>query len=62
MTFNAFMLPPYVMQKFNEAMIEFMDVDGIIIDIRGNGGGMGEMAAGMIGWLIGVRTRFWERS
>jgi carboxyl-terminal processing protease len=52
-TFNYFLAPPYVMARFNDAMLEFMDADGIIIDIRGNGGGMGDIAVGMIGWLIG---------
>lgn len=50
--FNAFVDPIYVMTKFNEAMRSFRAAEGIIIDVRGNGGGMGEMAMGMIGWLI----------
>lgn len=50
--FNAFMAPTIVMIEFNKAMLEFMDCDALIIDIRGNGGGMAEMGMGMIGWLV----------
>ena len=50
--FNAFMDPVHVMTKFNAAMQSFRESEGIIIDVRGNGGGMGEMAMGMIGWLV----------
>jgi carboxyl-terminal processing protease len=50
--FNAFMDPVYVMSRFNEAMQSFREAEGIIIDVRGNGGGIGEMGMGMIGWLV----------
>ncbi|MDP6060690.1 MAG: S41 family peptidase [Pirellulaceae bacterium] len=50
--FNAFIDPIHVMTRFNEAMESFHDSEGIIIDVRGNGGGMGGMAMGMIGWLV----------
>ncbi len=40
------------MAASNDAMISFMSADGIIIDIRGNPGGLGAMAMGMAGWLI----------
>jgi carboxyl-terminal processing protease len=50
--FNAFMDPAYLMPQFNEAMVDFKDADGIIIDVRGNGGGLGEMATAMMGWLL----------
>lgn len=50
--FNAFMDPLHVMGGFNEAMVSFMDTDGIIIDLRGNPGGIGAMALGMASWLI----------
>lgn len=33
-------------------MALFLDADGLIIDLRGNGGGMGAMAMGMLGWLV----------
>ncbi|MCP4655361.1 MAG: hypothetical protein GY856_08075, partial [bacterium] len=54
--FNAFLDPNQVMQAFNEAMESFMDADGIVIDVRGNGGGMGFMAIGMTGWLIAEKS------
>ncbi len=50
--FNAFMDPAYLMPQFNKAMTDFMDADGIIIDVRGNGGGLGEMATSMMGWRL----------
>ena len=41
-----------MMVSFNKAMKSFIDCDGIIIDLRGNPGGMGAMAIGMAGWLV----------
>ena len=53
--FNGFLDPPYVMQKYNEAMASFLDAKGVIVDLRGNGGGLGAMAMGMMGWLVQQR-------
>lgn len=50
--FNAFMDPVNVMPAFEKAVRSFMDCEGIIIDIRGNGGGLPGMAMGMAGWLV----------
>ena len=50
--FNNFMHPLHVMKAFNEAMASFMDAEGLVIDLRGNTGGMGAMAMGMMGWLV----------
>ena len=50
--FSGFFDPNNVMKIFNDAMVSFMDADGIIIDIRGNPGGIGPMAMGMAGWLV----------
>jgi carboxyl-terminal processing protease len=50
--FSDFADPNYVMQTFNEAMEAFMDAPGLVIDVRGNEGGMGAMAIGMMGWLV----------
>lgn len=50
--FNMFMDPARLMPVFNDAMKSFMDAEGIIIDIRGNPGGLPDMAMGMIGWLV----------
>ena len=51
--FRAFLNPTFVMDSFNDAMLEFSDTPGLIIDLRGNGGGMGVMALGMMSWLLG---------
>ncbi|MBU0609761.1 MAG: hypothetical protein KKI08_17875, partial [Armatimonadetes bacterium] len=56
--FNQFMDPPYLMQKFNEALPSFMDADGLILDLRGNPGGLGAMALGMAGWLVAEEQTF----
>jgi carboxyl-terminal processing protease len=50
--FNSFAYPTHVMQSFNEAMESFLDADGLIIDLRGNTGGLGGMCLWMAGWLI----------
>ncbi len=50
--FNSFMNPGKLMTKYNNAMMEFMDAKGLIIDLRGNGGGIAAMAMGMSGWLV----------
>ncbi len=50
--FNAFIAPAILMPPFNEAMKSFMGAAGIIIDVRGNTGGQGDIVAGMAGWLI----------
>ena len=57
--FNGFLDIPRVMPAFNKAMKSFIDtdVDGIVIDIRGNGGGLPMMAMGMAGWFIEEKGR-----
>jgi carboxyl-terminal processing protease len=55
--FNHFLDPVHVMPVFNDAMMSFMDADGIVIDLRGNGGGLGAMAMGMAGWLVAEKNR-----
>jgi carboxyl-terminal processing protease len=49
---NGFMDPLRVMPAFEKAVKSFMDAKGIIIDVRGNGGGLPGMAMGMAGWLV----------
>ncbi len=49
---GSFFDPAYVMAEFNQAMQSFMDAKGVIIDIRGNLGGIGGMAMGMAGWFV----------
>jgi carboxyl-terminal processing protease len=50
--FNGFLDVSRVMPVFNNAVKEFMKARGIIIDIRGNPGGLGFMSTGMAGWFI----------
>ncbi len=51
-SFNLFFDPNLVMSQFNNAMESFMDADGVVIDLRGNRGGLGAMAMGMAGWFV----------
>jgi carboxyl-terminal processing protease len=53
--FNAFIDPGRLSPRFNEAIASLHDADGIVIDLRGNTGGIGDMLAGMAGWFISVR-------
>lgn len=50
--FNMFLDLPRVMAGFAEAVTACMQCDGLIIDLRGNPGGIGGMAMGMAGWLV----------
>lgn len=50
--FNAFFDPPTVSVQFRDAIERFQKADGLIIDLRGNPGGIGFMANGMAGSLI----------
>lgn len=56
--FNWFFDPALVMKHFNDAMKSFMKTNGVIIDIRGNGGGIGTMAIAMAGWLIEEQGKY----
>ncbi|HEU0183870.1 MAG TPA: S41 family peptidase [Blastocatellia bacterium] len=47
--FNAFMMP--AMGKIRVALREFHDAPGIIFDLRGNLGGLGALAAGIVGLM-----------
>ena len=49
---SMFLDPEGVMGKYNEAMQSFLDCRGVIVDLRGNPGGLALMAMGMAGWLI----------
>ncbi len=50
--FNSFMDPSRLMPAFEAAVRDFADADGIVLDLRGNQGGMIPIAAGMTGWLV----------
>jgi carboxyl-terminal processing protease len=54
--FNMFVDPGRLMPVFNEAMASFMEKDGLVIDLRGNPGGLPAMAMGMAGWLISEKS------
>ena len=49
---NAFFDPVHVMKAFGEAVAANRDADGLIIDLRGNPGGIGAMAMGLGGWFV----------
>ncbi len=50
--FNMFLDLVRVMGRFADAVEGCMQCDGLIIDLRGNPGGIGGMAMGMAGWLV----------
>jgi len=51
-TFNLFLDPARLMPEFGDAVHSCADCPGIIVDLRGNPGGLGIMAIGMAGWFI----------
>jgi carboxyl-terminal processing protease len=55
--FNLFIDPGRLMPAFNSAMREFLEADGLVIDLRGNPGGIVAMGMGMAGWLIDEKNR-----
>ncbi len=55
--FNMFLDPTRIMGSYNRAMTEYLDCRGIIIDLRGNPGGIGPMAMGMAGWFVSEKGR-----
>ncbi len=57
-TFSNFMDPVRLMPAYNQALESYMDADGLVIDIRGNGGGMAPIAMGMAGWLVPGKEQF----
>lgn len=56
-SFNVFLDPVRIMPAYNEAMESFLDAKGVIIDVRGNGGGLGGMVIGMVGWLVDEKVQ-----
>ncbi len=53
--FSFFLDVMTVMGDYNKAMADFLDLPGVIIDLRGNPGGLGAMAMGMAGWFVQER-------
>jgi carboxyl-terminal processing protease len=50
--FNIFLDLVHIMQEFGDAVEQCAHCDGMVIDLRGNPGGIGAMAMGMAGWLV----------
>ena len=50
--FNEFLDPVSIMPQFEAAVTEFAKAPGIILDLRGNPGGIGVMAMGIAGFFI----------
>jgi carboxyl-terminal processing protease len=50
--FNMFLDLPRVMAGFQQAIENCKPCDGLIVDLRGNPGGIGGMAMGMAGFLV----------
>ena len=50
--FNEFLDPASMMPKFETAMKSFHNAPGVMIDLRGNPGGIGIMAMGIAGFFI----------
>jgi carboxyl-terminal processing protease len=50
--FNEFLDPVSLMPKFEAAMKSFRNAPGVMIDLRGNPGGIGIMAMGIAGFFI----------
>lgn len=49
---NAWFDPAYVMPAFEALMKKYAHAPGMILDLRGNPGGVGGMSMGMAGWLV----------
>lgn len=50
--FSGFFDPQRLMPEFERAIHAFMRADGVIIDLRGNPGGIGGMSMGLAGWFV----------
>ncbi len=55
--FGVFLDPGRIMGAYNQAIEENLGASGVIVDLRGNMGGIGAMAMGMSGWFISERGR-----
>ena len=51
--FNAWMAP--LMRRLDDAVDRYRDLDGIVVDLRGNTGGVGAMLAGVAGHFLDRR-------
>jgi carboxyl-terminal processing protease len=55
--FDAFIAPTIIMPPVNDAMKSFMETAGIVIDLRGNTGGQGDIVTGIAGWLVAEKGK-----
>lgn len=53
-SFTIWMIP--IAAKFEEAMVGLKDADGIVIDLRGNPGGVGGMAPGLARYFLNEKA------
>ncbi|MCX5752078.1 MAG: S41 family peptidase, partial [Candidatus Krumholzibacteria bacterium] len=51
-TFSTFFDPVTLMPAFGNAMQSFIQAPGVIIDVRGNPGGIAGLCMGMAGWFV----------
>jgi carboxyl-terminal processing protease len=52
--FNIFMIP--IAPQFERAMVELKEADGIVIDLRGNPGGVGAMAGALARFFVSEKS------
>jgi len=57
LVFNMFMDPENVMKTVSTAVTSCQDCPGLVIDLRGNPGGLGAMAMGLAGWFVEEKGR-----
>ncbi|HEX5042724.1 MAG TPA: S41 family peptidase [Candidatus Polarisedimenticolaceae bacterium] len=55
--FNVFLDPPTLMPAFEQALQSFREAPGLVLDLRGNIGGIGVLAMGIGGWLVAEPNR-----
>lgn len=60
LTFSTFLDPSRIMPQITKAVTSFNDCAGIIIDLRGNPGGIGAMAMGVAGHFMSEKATLGE--
>jgi len=56
--FNCFFEPGVLINRFSDFIKKHQDAPGIIIDIRGNPGGVGALAMGITGFLVNEKNLY----
>lgn len=54
--FNIFLNPMKLIPAIQGAVNDYSDADGMILDLRGNPGGVGALAMGIAGWFVKERN------